>query len=61
MTVIAPDHPRLATEIAQLWPPQGQWTETDYFYLPDTSRLVELSEREIFMNGIGAASNWSRP
>ncbi|GIK57019.1 MAG: Uma2 family endonuclease [Chloroflexi bacterium] len=49
MTVIAPDQPRLATEIAQLWPPQGQWTESDYFNLPDTNRLVELSEGEILL------------
>ena len=36
-------------EVAQLWPPQGQWTEADYFALPDTNRLVELSEGELIM------------
>jgi len=41
--------PRWATEVAQLWPPQGQWTEEDYFSLPDTNRLVELSEGELIM------------
>jgi len=41
--------PRWATEIAQLWSPQGQWTEEDYFSLPDTNRLVELSEGELIM------------
>jgi len=41
--------PKLAVEVAQLWPPQGQWTEADYFALPDTNRLVELSEGELIM------------
>jgi len=40
--------PRWATEVAQLWPPQGQWEE-EYFSLPDTNRLVELSEGELIM------------
>jgi len=40
---------RLAVEVAQLWPPQGQWTEPDYFGLPDTNRLIELSEGELVM------------
>lgn len=39
--------PRWTTEVAQLWPPQGQWTETAYFELPDTNRIVELSEGEL--------------
>lgn len=43
------EEPRWATEIVQLWPPQGQWTEEDYFSLPDTHRLVELSEGEFIM------------
>ncbi len=43
------DESRLTTEIAQLWPPQGQWTETDYFNLPDTNRIIELSEGEIIL------------
>lgn len=41
--------PRLATEIAQLWPPQQEWTEADYFALPETNRLIELSEGELIM------------
>jgi Uma2 family endonuclease len=41
------DSPRLTIEVAELWPRQGQWTETDYFNLPDSNRLVELSEGEI--------------
>lgn len=41
--------PRLVTEIAQLWPPQGEWTEADYFALPDTNRFIELSEGKLIM------------
>ncbi len=35
--------------IAELFPPQGQWTERDYFSLPDTNRLIELSEGRLIM------------
>ncbi len=35
--------------VAQLFPPQGQWTEADYFALPDTNRHVELSEGKLVM------------
>jgi Uma2 family endonuclease len=41
--------PRLATEIAELWPPQGEWSEADYFALPETNRYIELSEGELIM------------
>lgn len=41
--------PRLATQIAQLWPLQGEWTEADYFALPDTNRFIELSEGELII------------
>jgi Uma2 family endonuclease len=41
--------PGFVTEIAQLWPLQGDWTETDYFTLPDTNRFIELSEGELIM------------
>ena len=41
--------PRWATEIVQLWPPQQEWTDADYFALPDTNRFVELSEGELIM------------
>ena len=40
---------RLTTEVAQLWPHQGEWTEADYFALPDTSRLIELSGGKLIM------------
>jgi Uma2 family endonuclease len=43
------DQPRLTTEVAELWPPQGQWTETEYFQLPDTNRIMELSEGELIL------------
>jgi len=39
----------LTLEVAQLWPPRGQWTEADYFALPDTNRYIELSEGELIM------------
>ena len=39
----------LTLEVAQLWPRQGQWTEADYFVLPDANRFVELSEGTLVM------------
>ena len=35
--------------IAELFPAQGEWTERDYFLLPETNRIVELSEGRIVM------------
>ena len=35
--------------IAELFPPQGEWTERDYFSLPETNRIMELSEGRIVM------------
>ncbi len=43
------ESPRWAVELAQLWSPQGQWTEEEYFSLPDTNRFIELSEGELVM------------
>jgi len=43
-TLATTDTQRLTTELAEIWPRQGQWTETEYFQLPDTNRIVELSE-----------------
>jgi Uma2 family endonuclease len=40
---------RLATEVAELWPRQREWTEASYFALPDTNRLVELSEGKLIL------------
>lgn len=31
-------------EILELFPYQGEWSETDYFNLPDTNHFIELSE-----------------
>lgn len=41
--------PRLTVEVAELYLLQGQWTEADYFLLPDTNRYLELSEGELLM------------
>lgn len=38
-----------AYEIAQLYPCQGQWSEADYFALPDRNRYVELTEGRIIV------------
>lgn len=39
----------LTTEIAYLFPRQGEWTESDYFRLPQTNRIVELSKGRIII------------
>jgi Uma2 family endonuclease len=36
------DQPEYVTDIAKLFPPQGEWTEADYFALPKAKRFVEL-------------------
>lgn len=36
-------------EIASLFPCQGEWTEEDYFSLPETNRIVELSEGRLII------------
>ncbi|MGQ9631388.1 MAG: Uma2 family endonuclease [bacterium] len=40
---------KLALEVAELYPPQGQWKEVDYFALPETNRYIELSEGRLIM------------
>jgi len=40
---------RRQASVAELFPPPGQWTEEDYFALPDTHRYVELSEGELIV------------
>lgn len=30
-------------QVAELFPPSGRWTETEYFALPETNRLIELA------------------
>jgi len=36
-------------ELLDLFPWQGEWTEDDYFNLPDTSRIIELSEGRLII------------
>jgi len=36
-------------EIAELFPRQGEWTEEDYFKLPETNRIIELSEGRLII------------
>jgi Uma2 family endonuclease len=44
LTKSAPRRPRLTRAIAELFPPQGQWSEGEYLELSDrSSRLIELS------------------
>lgn len=38
-----------ALAVAELFPQQGEWTEADYFALPDTNRYIELSEGRLVM------------
>ncbi len=40
---------RRQASVAELFPPPGQWTEEDYFALPDTHRYVELSEGKLIV------------
>jgi Uma2 family endonuclease len=35
--------------VAELYPPQGQWAEEDYFALPDINRYVELSKERLIV------------
>lgn len=37
-------------EIAELFPPQGQWTEADFFALPESNRQIELTDGELVMS-----------
>ena len=39
-----------ATWIAELFPPQGRWREEDYFALPESTRIIELSEGRLIMH-----------
>lgn len=50
---VAPNQRRRAArscrsmEIVELFPRQGQWTEADYLALPETNRIIELSEGRV--------------
>jgi len=37
-------------EISRLFPNQGEWTEADYFSLPETNQIVELSEGRLIIS-----------
>ena len=37
-------------ELARLFPRQGEWTEKDYFSLPETNRIIELSEGRLIIS-----------
>jgi Uma2 family endonuclease len=39
----------LTLAVAYLFPRQGEWTETDYFGLPETNRIVELSKGRLII------------
>src|SRR5688572_32856156 len=38
------------TWLPQLFPEQGAWTEEDYFALPDSNRIIELTNGAISMS-----------
>jgi Uma2 family endonuclease len=48
---------RLTTEIARLFPLQGEWTEEAYFSLPETNRIVELSNGKLVMPDLPTTSH----
>jgi len=37
-------------EILPLFPHQGEWTEADYFRLPETNKIIELSEGRLIIS-----------
>ncbi len=39
----------MTLEILSLFPRQGKWTEEDYFSLPETNRIVELSSGRLII------------
>ncbi len=39
----------LTREVALLFPRQGEWTEHDYWALPERSRIIELSEGRLIV------------
>ncbi len=39
----------MTLEILSLFPRQGKWTERDYFSLPETNRIVELSNGRLII------------
>ncbi len=47
--VQATEERRKTTELLSLFPLQGEWTEEDYFNLPETNHIVELSEGRLIV------------
>ena len=50
MTLTRPTRtkPRLTVAVAELYPPRGQWTESEFFMLSERSnRLIELSDGDL--------------
>ena len=39
----------MTAKVAELFPRQGEWTESEYFALPETNRYLELSEGRLIM------------
>jgi Uma2 family endonuclease len=40
----------LTIEISRLFPRQGEWTEADYFRLPESNKIIELSEGRLIIS-----------
>jgi Uma2 family endonuclease len=40
----------LTIEILPLFPRQGEWTEADYFRLPESNKIIELSEGRLIIS-----------
>jgi Uma2 family endonuclease len=40
----------LTIEILHLFPRQGEWTEADYFRLPESNKIIELSEGRLIIS-----------
>jgi Uma2 family endonuclease len=36
--------------LSKLFPRQGEWTESDYFRLPETNKIIELSEGRLIIS-----------
>ncbi|MDQ1327528.1 MAG: hypothetical protein QG641_811 [Candidatus Poribacteria bacterium] len=37
-------------ELLKIFPRQGEWTEADYFHLPETNKIIELSEGRLIIS-----------
>lgn len=48
---------RRSTEIVDLFPRQGEWTEEDYLALPETNRIVELSKGRVVIPDLPTTSH----